>query len=758
MNPNFLEPFLSSLSRDGFHITAGDYRRIGIVLRSEGAWTVTRLKTVLAALLAKNPKQEELFLRRFESFFGVEWNNALFAIEGGDAQAVDELRSAVEAAANLPPPPPFVIQSISPTQVYTGAGDFTLTILGENFTPALKVFVDGRPLTTRFFNERRVLAVVPSTFASLAGTRHVVVCGQGGEDCSNHISFEVSPKPENRLVALFWRVLGLVSFEQAMVFGGILLLAGVVTVFLTNDGPNPKNGSTGGGGAGGIGPGELVPLSSPSPTPTPQAGLREDLASKVYALMLLGLGALYCLYLNWLMSTPKNKPKTWKPDAPQHFPLEQIGGKSPPRLGRRVLDRAAESLRYYESDEASEVLDVDASVEASGQGGGLPTLIYQSKKIIPTVLIFEDAYAEPTAWNSISGEAAEGLRRRGVQVLSGKFFESPLRLHAPNQVTHQLDRLEEQKGNLLLLYFSDSKCFHEHNAHALRLLSRWPKIAWMELREPKFWDEDTGRVALHNIPVFPATPDGLLKAVTHLSAEHPPQRSGNESAADWRGVPVYSGGNLYTYVEYVLGDALPWAQACAMIQPVTLGLADRLRLKFLPRLPAERVGRLFALPNSTYNKAGLNFSTPILSVLRHGFTRRWNEVEQRKILLFILERIREVEPSPPESLAHLSWEYVYERVRLEVEPDQALRELAGLAQTPLRDTIKAEFQRVRVPSALPGTNVSSFNQIPLRRRPASHDSWKRLRLLTGSPYAAEQLPEVVLHSRNYLKRMGHVAR
>jgi hypothetical protein len=473
--------------------------------------------------------------------------------------------------------------------------------------------------------------------------------------------------------------------------------------------------------------------------------------------MLLGIGVLYCLYLDKQMSAPKIKPKTWKPDAPHHFALEQIGGKALPRLGRRILDRVAESLRYYESEEASEALDVDASVEETGGSGGLPTLVYQSKRIIPTVVILEDAYAEPTAWNSIPGEAADGLKRRGIQVLAGKFFESPLRLNTPDQVTHQLDRLEEMKCNLLLLYFSDSKCFHDHDAHALKLLSRWPKIAWMELREPKFWDEDTSRVALHNIPVFPATPEGLLRAVTYLSAEHPQQRNGDGHVAIWRGVPMYSGGDLYTYVEYLLGDALPWAQACAMIQPVTLGLADHLRLEFLPHLPAERVGRLFALPNTTYNKAGLSFSTPILSVLRRGFTLRWSEDEQRRILLFILERIREVEPAQAESMAHLSWEYVYERVRLEVEPDQALRELSALEQTPLRDTIRAEFKRIRVPSARHDTEEPGYQQIPLRRRPVAHDSWRRLGELTSFVHPAEQLPEVVKNSRAYLKKLRYVA-
>ena len=36
------------------------------------------------------------------------------------------------------------------------------------------------------------------------------------------------------------------------------------------------------------------------------------------------------------------------------------------------------------------------------------------------------------------------------------------------------------------------------------------------------------------------------------------------------------------YVEQLLGDAFPWAQTCALFQPVSLGLADALRRKFIP--------------------------------------------------------------------------------------------------------------------------------------------------------------------------------
>jgi hypothetical protein len=752
MNPLFLQPLLSLLSKEGFCITARDYRRISIALDAEVAWTVESLKDVLLALLVKNPMQEELFLRQFESVFSAQSENPAFGVKYDLNKAIVELRNVVEEASNHPASQPLVIESIEPSRIITGSRDFTVTISGDNFIPSARVFVDSRELSTHFINSREISATVPSIFASSICTYRIVVCTQDGENCSNPASLEILPAPQNKVIAFLSKALGAISFEQSLVFGVILLLAGIIIVSLTPKQPNVKEQSSPVVSAM---PGIPLPTASPTPTPVKETATCQGPTCKTFAISILGMIFLYCFYLDGLMILPKDKPRAWNPSGPKHFPLEHIGGKPTPHLSPANLNELAESLRFYESQEIDNLLDIDASVEETGCKGGLTTFIYQKKKNIPVVVIIEDAYAEPTTWNSVPRELAEGLRRRGIEVLYGKFFEFPLRLYASNHMTYRLDWLKEQ-NNLLLFYFSDSKCFDNDNAYTLKLLSQWQNVAWMELREQKFWDENTSRVALQDIPVFPATPDGLLMAVLHLSAQNPPPKLQN--AADWVGFPLYSGGNLYTYVEYVLGDALPWAQACAMIQPITLGLADRLRLEFQPHLPAERAGRLFALPNSTYNNAGLSFSTPILSVLRHGFTLRWSEHEQRRILSFILERIQETEPAHIESLAHLTWEYVYQRVNLEVDPDTALSKLAALVHTPLRHAIKAEFKRVMLPVARQGRKEVSNDRVPLRREPVSPSSWKRLEELTGSIEIPVWVPDILEASKKYLIDMRYIIR
>ncbi len=64
-----LAPFLASLASDGIRPTLREYERIHMVLRTRGSWTVGRLRSVLLALLVRDPDQGLVFRRRFDAFF-----------------------------------------------------------------------------------------------------------------------------------------------------------------------------------------------------------------------------------------------------------------------------------------------------------------------------------------------------------------------------------------------------------------------------------------------------------------------------------------------------------------------------------------------------------------------------------------------------------------------------------------------------------------------------------------------------------------
>ncbi len=89
-------------------------------------------------------------------------------------------------------------------------------------------------------------------------------------------------------------------------------------------------------------------------------------------------------------------------------------------------------------------------------------------------------------------------------------------------------------------------------------------------------------------------------------------------------------------LQTLLAETLPWAQACAMIQPVSPGMADKLRARCYRHLPAEHLQRLAALPGTVHSVAGLRFSTEVLAELRRGFVRGQDESVQVDVLETIL--------------------------------------------------------------------------------------------------------------------------
>jgi hypothetical protein len=72
--------------------------------------------------------------------------------------------------------------------------------------------------------------------------------------------------------------------------------------------------------------------------------------------------------------------------------------------------------------------------------------------------------------------------------------------------------------------------------------------------------------------------------------------------------------------------------------------------------------------------------------------------------------------------SYLAWEWALERVRLELEPDKALRRLTELAQTPLGNAIRADLEH----RVLPRLTIQETPAVPLRLKPQSQDALQRL--------------------------------
>ena len=79
-----------------------------------------------------------------------------------------------------PVPPPLTVSSVTPASVYARTTDFSLQVGGDKFTPAVRIFVDGRAMQTRFVN---------------AGNRRIEVKTPDGTLYSNVGNLVVTPPP-----------------------------------------------------------------------------------------------------------------------------------------------------------------------------------------------------------------------------------------------------------------------------------------------------------------------------------------------------------------------------------------------------------------------------------------------------------------------------------------------------------------------------------------------------------------------------------
>ena len=93
------------------------------------------------------------------------------------------------------PTPPVLLASVSPANVYARTADFKLEVAGDKFTPAMRIFVDGRELPTAYKNPQQVSATIPASFIAAPGARNVMVRTPDNSLYSNSMSINVAAPP-----------------------------------------------------------------------------------------------------------------------------------------------------------------------------------------------------------------------------------------------------------------------------------------------------------------------------------------------------------------------------------------------------------------------------------------------------------------------------------------------------------------------------------------------------------------------------------
>ena len=94
-----------------------------------------------------------------------------------------------------PPPPPLTVSSVTPTSVYARTTDFSLQVGGDKFTPAVRIFIDGRQMQTRFVSAQQVATTVTADLIANPGNRRIEVKTADGSLYSNVGNLVVTPPP-----------------------------------------------------------------------------------------------------------------------------------------------------------------------------------------------------------------------------------------------------------------------------------------------------------------------------------------------------------------------------------------------------------------------------------------------------------------------------------------------------------------------------------------------------------------------------------
>lgn len=94
-----------------------------------------------------------------------------------------------------PPPPPLLLASVSPSNVYARSGDFKLEVAGDKFTPATKIYLDGRELQTNYISPQQLSANVSASMIAAPGSRNVIVRNADNSLFSNPAMLSIAAPP-----------------------------------------------------------------------------------------------------------------------------------------------------------------------------------------------------------------------------------------------------------------------------------------------------------------------------------------------------------------------------------------------------------------------------------------------------------------------------------------------------------------------------------------------------------------------------------
>ena len=184
-----------------------------------------------------------------------------------------------------------------------------------------------------------------------------------------------------------------------------------------------------------------------------------------------------------------------------------------PLLSASQLDELAVGLGHYRhGEDDGKTMDVAKTIEATCRNGGIFSMVTYKEQVVPKkCIILTDYYLDREQWNTLPDELVEGLRNRGIEVISGYFQSFPRRFFSNEGEIIDLQELTESNQQYFLIVFGRSSNIPRNSAPLfLERLKLSPFATWLEMEDEHLWDESTKYISQF-IPVLPCTPQGITK-------------------------------------------------------------------------------------------------------------------------------------------------------------------------------------------------------------------------------------------------------
>ncbi len=343
----------------------------------------------------------------------------------------------------------------------------------------------------------------------------------------------------------------------------------------------------------------------------------------------------------WLDEVP---PAEFDPQEPTYFSMGLVCRQREPMLGDSQLQEAADSLGFFRSATFSSRLDTPRSIAATLERGGLPTPRFEKRRKLLSVALLLDQSARDLRLNTVPQELAAGLRRRGVSVFSYVFHGLPLRFVDARGRMWDIDDLEEMRRELIVLLVTDGHgMYRQVDRRPLERMSRWPRVALLDPRPAGLPSllPDLGRQ--YRLPVYPCDELGLIDCLWRFTSESGSVGRPADLPTSGRRAAVVRGhypDDESFLRDFLSPDQLDFAQACALVPVISLGLADRLRSKFFPNLRPSTIDRLLAVPGTRLTWAGIGFDGLTRDSLLRGFQQQ-NIAWQREVACFLTTHVKD---------------------------------------------------------------------------------------------------------------------